>query len=106
MLYKVKWTDEAELDLGRITDYYLEKAGLRVAQDVYARIRAQVAGLKTFPHRCRMGQIAGTKEYIVSRLPYMVIVEITDDTVAVLGVVHSSRKYPPDLSPSGEPDDA
>jgi len=96
MQFKVVWMDEAERDLECIIDYYLEKAGLRVAEDIYGRIKAQVASLKTFPHRCRPGQIAGTKEYIVSRLPYMVVVEITDDTVLILGVIHTSRKYPPD----------
>lgn len=99
MQHKVQWAREAEQDLDRIISYYFEKAGLRVAEDIYGRIKAQVATLKTFPHRCRPGQVAGTKEYIVSRLPYMVIVDITGDTVLVLGVVHSSRKYPPDAAP-------
>ena len=87
--------DEAEEDLDCIIDYYLEKAGLRVAEDIYGRIKSQVASLKTFPHRCRPGLVAGTKEYILSRLPYMVVVEITEDAVLIWSVVHTSRKYPP-----------
>jgi toxin ParE1/3/4 len=95
--FKIVWSDDAQQDLDRITEYYLERAGLRVAEDIFVRIKAQIAALKDFPNRCRPGQVQGTKEYIISRLPYMVVVEITEDMVSILSVVHTSRKYPPEI---------
>ena len=88
MKFKVKWTVEAEEDLNHIIDYYFEKAGIRVAEDIYSRIKTQVASLKNFPHRCRPGLVAGTKEYIVSRLPYRVVVEITGEVGLIFSIAY------------------
>ncbi len=93
-MFTVQWTLEAERDLDEILAYYLEHAGMGVAQDIYARIKAQVGSLTMFPHRCRPGRVADTKEYVITRLPYIAVVDIGEDTVYVLSVVHTARKYP------------
>lgn len=95
-MFKVEWTDEAEQDLENILTYYLEEAGLRVADAIYGRIKEQVGSLKLFPHRCRPGRVPGTKEYVLHRLPYIAVVYIGDDTVSVLNLIHTARKYPPE----------
>ncbi len=95
-MFRVDWTKEAEQDLEAALTYYLEVAGLRVANAVYVRIREQVGSLKLFPHRCRPGRVAGTKEYVLHRLPYIAVVHVGDDVVSVLNFVHTARKYPPD----------
>ena len=92
--YEVVWMEEAEADLDNILDYYLEKAGIAVAEDIYRRIKTQIASLKTFPYRCRPGLVTGTREYIVTGLPYRVVVEIIDDSVFIWSVVHTSRQFP------------
>ena len=95
-MFKVYWTQEAEQDLENILSYYLEQAGLRIAESVYGRIKEQVGSLKNFPERSRPGRVLGTREYVISRLPYLAIIDIDADTVSVLGVMHTARKYPPD----------
>jgi toxin ParE1/3/4 len=95
-MFKVYWTQEAEQDLDNILSYYLEQAGFRVAESVYGRIKEQVGSLKIFPERTtRPGRVLGTREYVISRLPYIAIIDIDADTVSVLGVIHAARKYPP-----------
>lgn len=95
-MFKVEWTSQAEADLENILLYYLEQAGERVAESVYNQIKLQVGSLKMFPQRCRPGRITDTKEYVISRLPYIAVVYISTDTVFVLNVMHTARKYPPD----------
>lgn len=95
-MFNVRWTDEAERDLENILAYYLENADLRVAEAIYTRIKAHVGSLKMFPERCRPGRVPGTKEYVISRLPYIAVVDISADTVFILNVMHTARKYPPD----------
>ena len=94
-MFKVEWTDEAERDLEDILLYYLEQAGHGVAESVYSRIREQIGSLDAFPERARPGRVAGTREYVVSRLPYIAIVDVADECVTVLNLVHTARKYPP-----------
>jgi toxin ParE1/3/4 len=92
--YAIIWTDAAKNDFDHIIDYYFDRAGLRVAQDIYSRIKTQIATLNELPHRCKPGLVEGTKELILSRLPYRVVVEIAGDAVIVLGIVHTARLYP------------
>jgi plasmid stabilization system protein ParE len=97
-MVSIYWTDEAEQDLESILDYYLENASFRVAELVYARIKEQVEGLVTFPERTRSGRVSGTREYVFNKLPYIAIVSIESDTVKVLNIVHSAKKYPANSS--------
>jgi len=97
-MFKIEWTPEAEQDLESILLYHLEHAGVRIAESIYSRIKEQVASLTLFPQRCRPGRVAQTKEYVITRLPYVVVVYINDNMVYVLNVVHTARKYPYDAS--------
>lgn len=95
-MFQVEWTREAERDLENILTYYLSEAGLRVASAIFVRVKAQVGALKLFPHRCRPGRVADTREYVLHRLPYVAVVHVGEDTVSVLNIIHTARKYPPD----------
>ena len=93
-MYQVQWTVEAESDLEHILAYYFDKAGESVARAVYDRMHEQIATLRYFPERCRIGRVAGTKEYVLSRLPYVAIVQIEERTVYILNVIHTAKKFP------------
>ena len=95
-MFHIYWTEEAEQDLELILTYYLENSSIQVVESVYTRLKEQVECLKTFPERTRPGRVNGTREYIFNKLPYIAIVKIDADTVVVLNIVHSARKYPPD----------
>lgn len=95
-MFQVEWTREAEQDLENILTYYLSEAGLRVASAIFARIKDQVGALKLFPQRCRPGRVADTREYVLHRLPYIAVVHVGEDTVFVLNIIHTARKYPPE----------
>lgn len=93
-MFKINWTEEAEQDLENILLYYLEQAGLRVAEAVYNRIRDQVGQLDSSPECTRVGRVQGTRECVISRVPYIAVIDVGHDTVTVLSVVHTARKYP------------
>jgi plasmid stabilization system protein ParE len=95
-MFKIQWTAEAEQDLEDLLLYYVDRAGLRVAEVVYTRIREQVARLRTFPESARPGRVPGTRECVISRLPYIAVIEVGSEIVTVLSLVHTARKYPPD----------
>ncbi len=90
----VTWTQRAQQDLENILAHYLDEAGLQVAQSIYVRIHAQVQSLQQFSQRTRIGRVAGTRELIISRLPYIVVIQVKAEKVFVLNVVHTARQYP------------
>ncbi len=88
----VLWSSSAEEDLENILVYYSEQVSAALSESIYTRIRTQVARLKTFPNRTRPGRVDGTREYVIERLPLVVVVSVDGDTVHVLSVIHTARK--------------
>jgi plasmid stabilization system protein ParE len=92
---RILWTDEALDDLAEIVSYYIAEASPRIAELVQHRIIEQVERLPPFPERIRKSErIPGTRELVVNGLPYIVFVELQPQTIIVLNVVHTSRKFP------------
>jgi plasmid stabilization system protein ParE len=38
--------------------------------------------------------VAGARELVVNKLPYVVFVQVCEDSIVVLNVVHTARKFP------------
>ena len=92
---RILWTEEALDDLAEIVAYYYTEASPRTAESIERRIVEQIEGLPPFPERIRKSdRIPGTRELVVNRLPYIVFVKLTQDTIIVLNVVHTARKFP------------
>jgi plasmid stabilization system protein ParE len=93
-MLNILWSEQAEQDLEQILSYYLEQAGMRVAESVYARIKEQIGTLNLFPERTRLGRVEGTRECVISRLPYIAVIEVSANAVRVLNIIHTAKKYP------------
>jgi toxin ParE1/3/4 len=60
---------------------------------VITRIRAAAEQLGEFPHIGHLGLVAGTHEWVVKGLPYVIVHELhaRRDEVVVLGVFHGAQ---------------
>ena len=70
---------------------------LRTAVAVDQRISDRVNRLLRLPRSGRPGRINGTREMVITRTPYIVAYWIIGDTVRVLRVLHSARRWPDDM---------
>ena len=92
---RILWTDEALGDLEEILAYYYREASLRVAEAVEKRIVGEIEALPPYAERIRESdRIPGTRELVVNKLPYVVFVQIREDAIVVLNVVHTKRQFP------------
>jgi addiction module RelE/StbE family toxin len=89
----VKWLEEAYTDLDQIFDYILER-NPEAALGVYEAIRHQVGMLADHPQIGRTGRVRGTRELVITGLPYIVAYYIKEQEVRILAVLHTSRKWP------------
>lgn len=90
---KVVWTPEAEQDREAIFDYIAaDNPAAAVRMDEFFSDAA--TELATHPMLGRKGEIAGTRE-IFPHESYRMVYEIDDDTVWVLTLVHTARRWPP-----------
>jgi addiction module RelE/StbE family toxin len=90
---ELRWTEAAAEDLEQITNYLFEKAPARAAEFVREIYRAPSA-LLNFPYRGRPGKKQGTRELVLSPLPYIVIYEITGDVIHIARILHGAQKWP------------
>jgi plasmid stabilization system protein ParE len=61
------------------------------------RIRAAVVRLATSPALGRSGRVAGTRELVIPRTPYVVPYRVTGDVVQIITVLHSAQRWPDTL---------
>jgi len=90
---ELRWTEDAADDLECIAHYLFEQTPEHAA-DLLQRIYAAPADLLTFPHRGRPGKKRGTRELVLSSLPYLVVYRISGEAVEILRILHGAQKLP------------
>ena len=87
------WTAGARRDLPEIVSrIWVDSPS--AAKGLRNRIEHTTALLKSQPFLGRPGAIAGTREAI-PHPSYRIVYQVVDDTVTILSVVHTARRWPP-----------
>jgi len=90
---QLRWTEEAAGDLERIAEYLLKKEpdyAVRVVRTIYEAPTA----LLTFPHRGRHGKKHGTRELVVSSLPYIIVYRIAEAVIHIARILDAAQQWP------------
>lgn len=90
---QVKWLRRA---LENLDDEaaYLASDSPRIAAEFVGHLRDRVALLATQPNMGRPGRISGTRELVITRFPYILPYRVRNDSVEILRVFHTARKWP------------
>jgi toxin ParE1/3/4 len=86
----IRWAEEAAANLEHISLYIAEdnlEAALTTVNTIYERIEQ----LSVFPNRGRMGREPGTRELVLSPLPYIVAYRVKESTVEILHIWHGAE---------------
>ena len=90
---QLRWSEEAADDLERITNYLFEKTPQHAPELVHAIYNAPHA-LLSWPHRGRPGKKEGTRELVLSPLPYVVVYRIGGEAIHIVRILHGAQKWP------------
>jgi addiction module RelE/StbE family toxin len=90
---QVRWTTAAEDDLQIIADYLFEKTPEHAAR-LIREIYNAPAALKSFPNRGRAGKKQGTRELVLSSLPYIIVYQVSSDALHVVRILHGAQEWP------------
>ncbi len=91
----VSFTPQALEDLRSIHGYIADDDP-NMADRIISRIRQAIDTLAAFPQLGRQGRVSGSRELVVSGLPYTIVYSRpTADSIDILTVVHQRRRYPP-----------
>lgn len=90
----IRWTERASADLVGIAEWIAaEDPG--ASERIVGTILAGLERLAAYPLMGRNGRVAETREFIVPRLPYIVVYRPTADAVVILRVLHGAMRWPP-----------
>ena len=90
---QLRWTPAAVADLQHISDY-LKEHHPRYRQPTLRKLYEAVVALKKWPERGRIGREEGTREFLFSPLPYVVVYRLIDQSVEVLRIYHTAQNRP------------
>jgi toxin ParE1/3/4 len=89
---KLVFDEQALVDLENIYNWVV-KDNAAAAKAVVERVFTSTEHLATFPQMGHAGRDEGTQEWVVPRLPYIVVYEVhaDRDEVIVVAVVHGAQ---------------
>lgn len=90
----VRWTEAAARDLTKICDYSEEHSGPEAARKVALRVYEAVGSLVQFPHLGRPGRKPGTRELVLSGLPFLAIYRVREDVIEIARILHGAQRWP------------
>jgi len=65
-----------------------------VASGITMQDRHQRSRVDTFPMAGRSGQVAGTRELVISNTPFIAAYAIDHDRTVILAVYHGAQQWP------------
>lgn len=89
---RIRWTADAAEDLAHHVAHIREQnpvAALRIARTVVKAI----ASLSALPRRGRPGEVEGTRELVLSPLPYIAVYRVRESTIEVLHIWHGAQEW-------------
>lgn len=78
---------------------YIESESPHAAINIDEQIVLATHRLVDFPQSGRPGRVAGTRELVIPRTPYIAAYVATADTIRILRVLHGAQMWPDDLPP-------
>ena len=90
---QIRWQDDAINDLIQVRRF-IAMDNPSAAASVANRIRSAVPELARQPGMGRPGRVPGTRERVLVDIPYIIAYRVEEDSVVVLRVLHTSRKWP------------
>ncbi len=94
---RLEWSNESGSDLRQIHSS-IAQDNKAAAAKVIGAIREAVQALMDNPLLGRVGGVAGTRELVLGRYPYLVVYRVQKDAIRVLAVIHTSRHWQVDFS--------
>ena len=88
------WSPEAIADLAALRAYIAQDdpaAAQRIALHIVRNVETL---LPNSPEMGRPGRVPGTRELVIPKTPYIVPYRLVGNTIQVLRVFHSARRWP------------
>ncbi|MBW4049451.1 MAG: type II toxin-antitoxin system RelE/ParE family toxin [Proteobacteria bacterium] len=89
----IRYMDEARADLASIILYRIEQP-LPDPVGFVGVLRQKISHLDTIDHPGRKGRVPGTKEWVLTGLPYIAVFRREGNDVKIYRVLHGAQQWP------------
>jgi len=93
---KLRWTPRAVADLEEISDY-LVAASPQAWEHLLQRLERLSEAILDFPLMGKAGLVPGTREFVVSGTPYILVFQVKDEAVVIVSVRDGRMRLPPGI---------
>ena len=93
---QVKWLRHVLQNLGDEAAH-IAQDNTQATNALVAQVLKAANLLGSFPNSGRAGRVFGTRELVITDFPYIIPYRVKSDTVEILRVFHTSRKWPRSL---------
>jgi addiction module RelE/StbE family toxin len=76
------------------TKNYISQDKPDAAMTVIQRVLEAIEHIAVFPGIGRTGRVPRTKELVVSGTPLLVVYQVKHDTLFIVRIIHTARKWP------------
>jgi toxin ParE1/3/4 len=90
---EIRWLRRALKNLDQEAAY-IARESPEAAARIFERIVGSVERLASNPSLGRPGRVPTTRELVITGTPYIIPYRVRGDTVEILRVFHSARKWP------------
>lgn len=90
---QVKWLKWALRNLEQARNYVFQD-NPTAAQELIIKIQNAANQLQKYPFMGKNSRVECTKELIISNSPYILIYRVKEESVEVLRILHTSKRYP------------
>jgi toxin ParE1/3/4 len=94
---RLRWTRLAEGDLEAIAEYIGQDSPAAAVRVVLELIDQAEKLLSRHTAAGRPGRVIGTRELVIQGLPYIIPYRVHDNTIEILRVLHTARRWPGEL---------
>jgi toxin ParE1/3/4 len=91
---RIRWTEPAARDLTQIADYLEKRGSSAIARRIAISISERIEALAQFPEQGRTGRKSGTRELVLSGLPYLAVYRLEGDAIEILRILHGAQMWP------------
>ncbi|GHS91512.1 toxin Y4kP [Synergistales bacterium] len=90
---RLQFTKLANEDLNHAYDY-IAQDNPSTANAVIERIAKAVATIREYPSIGKKGRVNGTREFLASNTPFVLVYRINKNVLHILTILHTSKNYP------------
>ena len=90
---KLRYTRLAHDDLATLFAFIAKDDAL-AARKVSRAIRAGIGRLIQFPSYGRVGDVEGTRQFVVAGVPFIIVYEIEEEMITILRIYHAAQDRP------------